>query len=108
ARFAALHAEATRLRGQSAAAKKTASTSSKPPSSDIVKPPAADDSSSPRRAGGQPGHPKYERAPFPPEQVTHFEEHRLQVCPCCGGGLVRSGELARRVPQIQISITSLT
>jgi hypothetical protein len=61
ARVDALHAEVTQLREQLAAAQKNSSTSSKPPSSDIVKPPAAD-SSSPRRAGGEPGHPKYERA----------------------------------------------
>jgi transposase len=108
ARVDALHAEVTQLREQLAAAKKNSSTSSKPPSSDIVKPPAADDSSSPRRAGGQPGHPKYERAPFPPEQVTHFEEHRLQVCPCCGGGLRRNGHLARVVQQVEIAKPPLT
>src|SRR5271168_576781 len=59
------------LQEQLAAARKDSSTSSKPPSSDIVKPPrpapAADDS--PRAPGGQVGHAKHERAPFPPEQV---------------------------------------
>src|SRR5262249_46294344 len=103
ARVDALHAEVTQLREQLAAAQKNSPTSSKPPPSAIVKPPAADDSSSPRRAGGQPGHPKYECAPFPPEQVTHFEEHLLQVCPCCGGGLRRNGHLARVVQQVDIA-----
>src|SRR5262252_3747790 len=108
ARVDALVAEVNQLREQLAAAKKDSSTSSKPPSSDIVKPPPANDSSRPRRAGGQPGHPKHERAPFPPEQVTHFEEHRLQVCPCCGGGLRRNGHLARVVQQVDITKPPLT
>ena len=107
ARVDALLAEVTQLREQLAAAKKNSSTSSKPPSSDIVKPPA-DDSSSPRPAGGQPGHPKHKRAPFPPEQVTCFEEHLLQVCPCCGGGLRRNGHLARVVQQVEIAKPPLT
>jgi transposase len=102
-----LLAKVTQLREQLAAAQKNSSTSSKPPSSDIVKPPA-DDSSSPRRAGGQPGHPKHDRAPFPPEQITHFEEHLLQVCPCCGGGLRRNGHLARVVQQVDITKPPLT
>src|SRR5262249_58433746 len=103
ARVDALLAEVTQLREQLAVVKKNSSTSSKPPSSDIVKPPPADDSSSPRRAGGQPGHSKHERAPFPPEHVSHFEEHRLQVCPCCGGQPRPHGPLARVVPQVGIA-----
>src|SRR5262249_19998624 len=108
ARVDALLAEVTQLREQLAVVKKNSSTSSKPPSSDIVKPPPADDPSSPRRAGGQPGHPKHERPPFPPEQVSHFEEHRLQVCPCCGGKLRRNGHLARIVQQVDIAKPPLT
>jgi hypothetical protein len=89
ARVDASLAEVSQLREQLAAAQKNSSTSSKPPSSDIVKPPPADESSSPRQEGGQHGHRKRERVPFPPEQVTRFEEHLLQFCPCCGGGLLR-------------------
>jgi transposase len=108
ARVDALLDEISQLREQLAAAQKNSSTSSKPPSSDIVKPPPTNDPSSPRRAGGQPGHPKHERAPFPPEQVTRFEEHLLQVCPCCGGGLRRNGQLARVVQQVDIAKPPLT
>jgi transposase len=108
ARVDALLAEVSQLREQLAAAKKDSSTSSKPPSSDIIKMPRTDDASGPRRAGGQPGHPKHERTPFAPEQVTHFEEHLLQVCPCCGGGLRRNGHLARVVQQIDIAKPPLT
>lgn len=96
--------ELLRLREQLAAAQKDSSTSSKPPSSDIVKPPppATDGVAGPRSAGGQPGHPKHAREPFPPEQVTHFEEHLLEVCPGCGGALWRNGQLARVVQQVDI------
>lgn len=67
ARIAELEAELARL-------KKDSSTSSKPPSSDIVKPPRKDTAPRPgrkrkRRAGGQRGHARHERAPFPPDKV---------------------------------------
>lgn len=105
----ALRAEVVQLREELAAARKDSSTSSKPPSSDIVKPPvaAAADPSGPRRIGGQPGHAKHEREPFPPEQVTHFEEHRLEACPCCGGRLQRN-PFAKIVQQVDITRPPLT
>src|SRR5205809_1487172 len=81
----ALQAAVTQLQEQLAAARKDSSTSSKPPSSDIVKPPKpASPAGSERRIGGQPGHPKHERAAFPTEQVTHFAEHLLHCYPDCG------------------------
>src|ERR1700728_4014398 len=90
----ALRAEVASLREQVAAALKNSSTSSKPPSSDIVKPkpPPADDSVK-RSIGGQPGHAKHERDPFPAEQITHFATHVLESCPCCGGTVRRNGDL---------------
>src|SRR5438552_11613640 len=99
-----LRGEVRELQEKLAAAQKDSSTSSKPPSSDIVKPPPATsaEDGQPRKIGGQPGHPKHEREPFPPEQVTHFEEHLLDACPCCGGRLRRNGHLARVVQQIDI------
>src|SRR5215211_4788764 len=96
-------AEAVTLREQLAAARKDSSTSSKPPSSDIVKPkPPPLPDGAPRTIGGQPGHPKHERQPFPPEQVTHFKEHTLEACPCCGGPLRRNGDCAKVVQQVDI------
>src|SRR5580698_9391865 len=89
AEIKSLRAELLDLREKLAAALKNSSTSSKPPSSDITKPPAppgADDAGR-RKIGGQPGHPRQEREAFPAEQVTHFEEHLLDACPCCGGHL---------------------
>ena len=60
------------LSRQLAAARKDSSTSSKPPSSDIVKPPKPPppEGQDKRRIGGQPGHPKHERAAFPPEAIN--------------------------------------
>src|SRR5450755_2979364 len=108
--LASLKGDVARLREELAAAKKNSSTSSKPPSSDIVKPKAPDDpvDGAKRKIGGQPGHPKHEREPFPPEQVTHFEEHLLEACPCCGGRLRRNGHFARVVQQIDIERPPLT
>jgi transposase len=99
----ALRAQLLALQEQLAAAKKDSSTSSKPPSSDIVKPPpAGGDAAGERKIGGQPGHPKHERALFPEEQVTHFENHLLDACPCCGGVLRRNGNLIQVVQQVDI------
>src|ERR1700761_9613589 len=71
-RLEALHVLVAQLQRQLAAARKDSSTSSKPPSSDIVKPPKPPppEGQDQRRIGGQPGHPKHERALFPPEQVN--------------------------------------
>jgi len=102
-RLDASGAEVATLREQLAAARKDSTTSSKPPSSDIVKPkPPPLPNGAPRTIGGQPGHPKHERPPFPPEQVTHFKEHTLEACPCCGGPLRRNGDFAKVVQQVDI------
>jgi transposase len=106
----ALQSDVLRLQEKLAAAEKDSSNSSKPPSSDIVKPSAAavTEDGVRRKIGGQPGHPKHEREPFPPEQVTHFEEHLLEACPCCGGRLRRNAHFARVVQQIDIERPPLT
>src|ERR1700688_3524328 len=84
-----------RLQEQLAAVRKDSSTSSKPPSSDIVKPPTPlPPGQDKRQRGGQPGHPKHERALFPPESIDWFFEHPLRGCPFCGGPLRLNGGLA--------------
>jgi len=99
-----LRAEVASLREQLAAALKNSSTSSKPPSSDIVKPkPVQADDSVKRTIGGQPGHSKHEREPFPAELVTHFETHVLDSCPCCGNSVRLNGDKAKVVQQVDIS-----
>jgi hypothetical protein len=105
-----LQATVAHLHEQLAAARKDSSTSSKPPSSDIVKPPpppppAGQDK---RQRGGQPGHPKHERALFSAEQVDQPFEHTLPGCPCCGGQLRRNGGLARVVQQVDAQPPRLT
>jgi len=97
----ALQAAVSGLQERLAAARKDSSTSSKPPSSDIVKPPppASPAAEGKRHIGGQPGHPRHERALFPPEMVTPFE-HTLERCPCCAGELRRNAHFARVVQQV--------
>jgi len=110
--------ELAAARRELAAARKNSSNSSKPPSSDIVKPPRDDDSGrsgddsagsgggsgdAPRRKiGGQPGHPRHERAPFPPQQVDRIHTHTLNSCPDCGGRLTHWPDQRRVVQQVEL------
>src|SRR4051812_35826186 len=105
-----LRATVARLEEQLAAARKDSSTSSKPPSSDIVKPPPPPPppGQDKRQRGGQPGHPKHERALFPPEQVDRFFVHPLSGCPCCGGPLHLNAHFARVVQQVDLQPAKLT
>jgi transposase len=102
AELAALKQVVAQLAQQLAAARKDSSTSSKPPSSDIVKPPKPPppEGQDRRRIGGQPGHPKHERAAFPPEAINGGStDHRLAFCPGCGHDLLPAPTLAPRVVQ---------
>src|SRR5512135_2175542 len=98
----ALKKVVAQLGQQLAAARQDSSTSSKPPSSDSVKPPkppppAGQDR---RPAGGQPGHPKHQRAAFPPASINGGSfEHRLDSCPSCGHALQPALTIAPRVVQ---------
>jgi transposase len=105
-----LQATVAQLQEQLAAARKDSSTSSKPPSSDIVKPPKPQPppGCDRRNIGGQPGHPKHERAPFPPERLTAVFVHPLQGCPGCGGQLQLNAGLARVVQQVDAQHPPLT
>ena len=64
----------------------------------------------PRSIGGQPGHDKHERPPFPPEQITRFETHVLHALPAldCGGALRLNPTIPRVVQQVDIETTPLT
>src|SRR5215210_7908733 len=109
ARVDALEAELTALKQvvaqlsqQLAVARKDSSTSSKPPSSDIVKPPKPPppEGQDRRCIGGQPGHPRHERAAFPPEAVNGGSfDHRLDCCPACGHDLRPMRAVPPRVVQ---------
>ncbi len=101
-----LQASIARLEAQLAVARKDSSISSKPPSSDLVKPPKPPppEGQERRRIGGQPGHPKHERAAFLPEALNGGSyDHRLELCPACGHDLRPTPTIAPRVIQ-QIDI----
>jgi transposase len=105
AQLLTLQTTVTRLEEQLAAARKSSSTSSKPPSSDIVKPPLPPPppGQETRNIGGQPGHPKHERALFPPEALTSPPHcHTIEICPDCGHGLEPADGAPRVVQQIDI------
>src|SRR3954449_8799974 len=107
--LAALKQVVAQLSQQLAAARKDSSTSSKPPSSDIVKPPKPPppEGQDRRHAGGQPGHPKHERAAFPPEAINGGSfDHRLDCCPACGQDLQPAPTLAPHVVQ-QVDIIAV-
>ena len=100
----ALQATLARLQEQLASARKDSSTSSKPPSSDIVKPPKMSSTQpTPRPRGGQPGHPRHERALFPAELVNDFFDHRPgPCCPDCGHDLRPTGCAPRVIQQVDV------
>ncbi len=96
-----------KLEAELAKARKNSSTSSKPPSSDIVKPPKSPTATGKRKIGGQPGHKKHERPPFPPEAVKETRVHTLEVCPDCGGRLRPAPNDPRVIQQVEIVETPI-
>ena len=103
-RIAVLERQGTQLTEQVARLSKKSSNSSKPPSSDIVKPPKppAPKGKRKRKIGGQPGHPKHEREPFPPDEVNRVRTYQLNCCPDCGGRLKRLRTAPRTIQQVEI------
>ena len=99
-----LQATVARLQEQLASARKNSSTSSKPPSSDIVKPPkTSTPEQTPRPRGGQPGHPRHERALFPAELVNDFFDHHPDpCCPDCGHKVRPTGFGPRVIQQVDV------
>jgi transposase len=85
---------------------KNSSNSSKPPSSDITKPKPKKGKNSKRKIGGQPGHPKHERAPFPEADIDNFHHHHLSACPECQNADVQILDLPPRVLQ-QMELESI-
>ena len=97
-----LQTQVAELQAELAKARKHSGNSSKPPSSDIVRPPKKNRKAGrPRRRkrGGQPGHPRHERTPFPPEAIDVVHEYRYVACPCCEGRL-RDSEEPPKVQQL--------
>jgi transposase len=82
---ASLRAENQTLREEIHRLKKDSSNSSKPPSSDIVTPPKpAPVQRGRRKIGGQPGHAKHERTPFPPERIDQTQVYELSKMDAAG------------------------
>jgi transposase len=90
AQVQALQQEIEALQRKIAQLSKDSSNSSKRPSSDDITKPkkgtkknhGADEKGN--KIGGQPGHPKHTRAPYPPEAISHTHEHESMDCPLCG------------------------
>jgi hypothetical protein len=100
AELAALMLVVAQLGRQRAAARKDSS--STPPSADLVKPPkpSPPGGQDKQRFGGQPGHPKHQRAGFPPEALSGGSfDHRLDSCPCRGHDLRPAPTVPPRVVQ---------
>ena len=97
------------LERELATTRKNSTTSSKPPSSDIVKPPKSPPTGSQRKRkiGGQPGHPKHERPPFPPEAVDVSLAYTGCTCPECGRQGRRTQQAPRIIQQVEIVATPI-
>jgi transposase len=106
---AQLTAQVAELSAQVARLSKNSSNSSKPPSSDIVKPPKPPaPGGGKRHIGGQPGHQRHERTPFPPDQIDQIKDYRLDRCPDCGAHLqLKTRESPRTLQQVELPETPL-
>jgi transposase len=105
AELAKLKAEMAMLQSELAKARKNSANSSKPPSSDIVNPSPKGGKRgrrSKRKRGGQPGHTRHQRAPFPPDEIDLTWIHYYTGCPCCGGNLEDTDEAAKVLQQVEI------
>jgi transposase len=85
---------------------KDSSNSSKPPSSDDITKPktragqAAEAQGKGNHIGGQPGHRRHTRAPYPPETLGDVHEYASAACPhCAGTDLFRLEDVPPRVIQ---------
>jgi len=107
ARIAELEKKVEELTAQVARLSKNSSNSSKPPSSDIVKPPKPPPAAGGGKIGGQPGHQRHERPPFPPEQINQIIDYRLDRCPDCGVRLRPRREPTRTLQQVELPETPL-
>lgn len=111
ARIAQQDRRITALEAEVAALKKTPRNSSLPPSTEHPHAkPAPQKEKTGRKPGGQPGHPKHERALVPTEQCTSVEQLKPQTCRRCGEKLSGSDPDPSRhqvweLPQIKPQIT---
>jgi transposase len=100
---AVLRQKIAELESRLAKLEKNSSNSSKPPSSDFVKPAVAlKKPRKKRKPGGQPGHPKHERAPFTEQEIDRPWDYSFDRCPDCAGKLKLLDEPASIVQQVEI------
>lgn len=85
------------LERELAKARKTSKTSSKPRKSS-----QAPSVFGAREPGGQPGHPKHERAAFSPEELTGTVNYTLSSCPTCGGVVTPAEQAPKVIQQVEI------
>jgi transposase len=98
-----LEATVKRLEKKIAKLSKNSSNSSKPPSSDdITRPKGKKKGKGKRKIGGQPGHPRHERPPFPDEDIDTFYDYTIARCPNCRGKAVFLDEEPRIIQQMEI------
>ena len=97
-----LESHVAQLQDEVARLKKNSSNSSKPPSSDIVKPKGPNGRKGKRKIGGQPGHPRHERAPFTPDQLDAAWDYALDRCPDCSGPLQNARRKGRVIQQVEL------
>jgi transposase len=108
---AELKTEVAGLKGELAAARKTPRNSSLPPSSEHPHAkPSSSQTKSKRRRGGQPGHPKYERALIPTEDCQEVVACKPTNCRRCRRRLAGSDATPLRhqvweLPDIQPRVT---
>lgn len=108
ARIAELEKKVEELTAQVARLSKNSSNSSKPPSSDITKPPKPPPAAGGKRhIGGQPGHQRHERPPFPPDQINRTIDYRPSRCPDCGSRLRAMKRTPRTLQQVELPETPL-
>jgi transposase len=100
-----LQARLSQVEAELAASKKNSSNSSKPPSSDIVKKPPKPKNHKKRKRGGQPGHQRHERSPFPDDHVDYTELH-CTFCPDCHGPVVPSKLPPKVIQQVELPLPS--
>jgi transposase len=101
-----LRGEVATLEAKLAAGQKDSSTSSKPPSSDFVKKPKdKPKNGSKRKRGGQPNHPRHQRASFPDDAVEFTDLHCFE-CPDCHGSVVPSKLPPRVLQQVDVVLPS--
>ena len=110
-RIAGLESELTAVKAELAATKKTPRNSSLPPSSEHPHAkPVPHRVKSDKKPGGQPGHPKHERALIPTDQCQSVVTVKPEACRRCGQALAGNDQDALRhqvwdLPEIKPFVT---